>query len=140
DVGISVIVIVDESAAGAHRFRQPLFSERAIVVSEVKSGLRRDVAEMKFLLGIRGDLRGDQGKDHQAREPPHPKKIHWAKMHYSEAPLVLARAAGLCLAGRPRACPELAEGTAVPTCFLPNAGSATETCSCTVCRSLLSSG
>src|SRR3954452_20118319 len=32
DVGIAVVVVVDERAAGAHCLRQPFFSERAVVV------------------------------------------------------------------------------------------------------------
>src|ERR1700740_1570249 len=49
---------------------------------------------------------------------------------YREAPSEIR--AGLCPAGRTNA--------AVPKCFDLNSGSGTETCSCTACRSLLSSG
>ncbi len=49
DVGISVVVVVDEGAARAHGFRQPLLSEGAVVVGEVDSGLGGDVAEVNLL-------------------------------------------------------------------------------------------
>ena len=57
DVGIAVVVVVDEGAARAHGFRQPLLSEGAVVVGEMNSGLRGDVAESD-LLGER--LRAEQ--------------------------------------------------------------------------------
>ena len=46
DVGIAVVVVVDEGAARAHGFRQPLLAEGAVVVGEVNSGLCGDVAEV----------------------------------------------------------------------------------------------
>ena len=49
NVGISVIVIVNESAARTHGFRQPFFPERSAVVREVDSSLRRYVAEVNLL-------------------------------------------------------------------------------------------
>ena len=45
DVGPAVIVVVDEGAAGAHGFGQPLFPEGSVVVGEVDAGLGGDVAE-----------------------------------------------------------------------------------------------
>ena len=61
NVGIAVIVVVDESAARAHGFRQPLLAGRAVVVHEVDAGLFGDIAE--------SDLRGAQWKParHTAR-------------------------------------------------------------------------
>src|ERR1700704_2754339 len=61
NVGIAIVVVVNESAARPHRLRQPLFSERAVVVSEMNSGLRRDVAEVD-LLGL------DEGKYQRGRQ------------------------------------------------------------------------
>src|SRR6267378_136968 len=49
DVVKAVVVIVDESAARAHRFRQPLLSEGAVVVCESDSRLRSDVDECNGL-------------------------------------------------------------------------------------------
>ena len=51
DVRISVIVVVDEGAARAHRFRKPLLPERTVVVGEMNAGLSGDVAEMNLSLG-----------------------------------------------------------------------------------------
>ena len=49
NVGISVVVVVDEGAAGAHGFGEPLLAEGAVVVGEVDSGLGGDVAEVDLL-------------------------------------------------------------------------------------------
>ena len=46
NVGKSVIVVIDESAAGAHGFRKILFPERAIVVGEVDAGIVRDIVKL----------------------------------------------------------------------------------------------
>ena len=51
DVGIAVVVVIDEGAARPHGFRQPLLSEGAVVVGEVDARLRGDVAEVN-LLGV----------------------------------------------------------------------------------------
>src|SRR6267154_2543155 len=42
----AVIVVIDESDAGSHGFRQEFLAERAIVVNEADSGKLRDVAEL----------------------------------------------------------------------------------------------
>jgi hypothetical protein len=46
DVGIAVVVVIDEGATWAHGFGQPLFSEGAGVVGEMNAGLRRNVSEV----------------------------------------------------------------------------------------------
>ena len=51
NVGISVVVVVDEGAAGAHGFGEPLLAEGAVVVGEVDSGLSGDVAVVDVLGG-----------------------------------------------------------------------------------------
>ena len=63
NVGPAVVVVVDESAAGAHGFGQPLFSEGSVVVGEVDAGLGGDVAEGDCALARRG--RGDE-RQHQS--------------------------------------------------------------------------
>jgi hypothetical protein len=45
DVGKAVVVVIDEGAARAHGFREPLFSEGSVVMGEVDTGLGGDVAE-----------------------------------------------------------------------------------------------
>src|SRR5205807_10517449 len=50
NVGIAVVVVVDEGTTRAHRLRQPLFSEGTVVVSEVNAGLRSNVAKVDLLL------------------------------------------------------------------------------------------
>ena len=45
DVGITIVVVIDEGATRAHGFGQPLFSERSVVVGEMDSGLGGDVAK-----------------------------------------------------------------------------------------------
>ncbi len=52
DVGIAVVVVVDESAAWAHGFGQILLAEGAVVVGEVDAGLGGDV--VKVDLGVSG--------------------------------------------------------------------------------------
>ena len=49
DVGIAIVVVVDERASRPHGFRQPLLSERAVVVCEVNTRLRGDVVEVNGL-------------------------------------------------------------------------------------------
>jgi hypothetical protein len=49
-VGEAIVVVIDESAARAHGFRQPLFSERPVVVGEVDAGLSGDVVEGYVIL------------------------------------------------------------------------------------------
>ena len=49
NVGVAVVVVVDESAAGAHGLGQPLLAGGTIVVDEVDARLPGDVLE--------GDLR-----------------------------------------------------------------------------------
>ena len=49
NVGITVIVVVDESAAGSHGFGQPFFSECSVVVSEMNSGLCGYIAKTDLL-------------------------------------------------------------------------------------------
>jgi hypothetical protein len=53
NVRIAIVVIVNESAARPHGFRQPLFSECTVVVGEVDSSLRRDVTEVDLLSAAR---------------------------------------------------------------------------------------
>ena len=50
DVGIAIVVVVDERATRPHGFRQPLLSEGTVVVSEVNAGLRSDIGKM-YVLG-----------------------------------------------------------------------------------------
>src|SRR5258706_15423586 len=45
NVGIAVVVVVNERAAGPERLRQPLLPEGAVVVLEADSRALRDVAE-----------------------------------------------------------------------------------------------
>ncbi len=51
DVRESVVVVIDEGAAGTHGFRKPLLSEGSVVVGEMDAGLRGDVAEADGLCG-----------------------------------------------------------------------------------------
>ena len=61
DIGKSVVVVIDERAAGAHGFRQPFFAEGSVVVREVDAGLGGDVAEGDVLLRMaRRNDRKDQ--------------------------------------------------------------------------------
>ena len=62
DIRISIIVVVNESAAGAHGFGQPLLPESTVVVSEMDSGLSGNIAEMN--LGLGGDYKTNR---HQRR-------------------------------------------------------------------------
>ena len=59
DVGIAIIVVVNESATGSHGFRQILLPKRAVVVEEVDSSLRSNVAEGD-LLALRGFCSAEQ--------------------------------------------------------------------------------
>ncbi len=52
DVRVSVVVVIDEGAARAHGFRQPLLSEGSVIVGEVDSSLRSDIAEVNLLLCV----------------------------------------------------------------------------------------
>jgi hypothetical protein len=49
NIGVAVIVIVDEGASGTHSFGQPLFSEGSIVMSKVNSRSSGDVAKLNLL-------------------------------------------------------------------------------------------
>ena len=49
NVGIAIIVVVDERAPRPHRFRQILLSEGTVVVNEVNPSLLSNVAEMDLL-------------------------------------------------------------------------------------------
>ena len=48
DVGISVVVVINECAAGTHRLRQPFLTKGAIVMDKVNAGLRGNVAEVNL--------------------------------------------------------------------------------------------
>src|SRR5208282_4324320 len=129
NVGIAVIVIVDESATRTHGFRQPLLSERAVVVSEVDACLRGDVAKMNLLREAFG-----WEKKHNP-----PQRHRGTEKLQEIIPLVFS--ASLCLCGElPFSCVHYLEPPAEATDFPFTAASGTETCSCTACRSLLSSG
>ena len=49
DVGPTVVIVIDESATGAHGFGQIFFPERSVVVCEMNSSLSGDVAEGDLL-------------------------------------------------------------------------------------------
>ena len=49
DVGVAVIVVVDEAAPGPNVSGKPLFAEGRVVVHEADSGLGRNVAELRVL-------------------------------------------------------------------------------------------
>ena len=59
DVGPAVVVVIDESAARAHGFRQPFLSKGSVVVGEVDAGLGGDVAEGDVLLRVALRLASD---------------------------------------------------------------------------------
>ena len=63
DVGISVVIVVDEGTPRPHGFRKPLLAKCAIVVGEVDARRRSNVAEMRLLLGI------GSGNQKQGNEP-----------------------------------------------------------------------
>ena len=67
NIGVAVIVIVDEGASGTHSFGQPLFSEGAVVMGEVNSGLSGDVAKVG-LLGARGQREQNPPQRHRGTE------------------------------------------------------------------------
>jgi hypothetical protein len=56
NVGIAIVVVIDECATGAHRLRQIFLAECAVVMREPDSGLSRDVPECDFL------RKGGQGR------------------------------------------------------------------------------
>ena len=60
NVGIAVIVVIDEGAAGAHGFRQVFFSEGGIVVGEANASLGGDVTERDVLGMCRHDRQQDR--------------------------------------------------------------------------------
>ena len=49
DVGVAVVVVIDERATRAHCFWKPLFAESSVIVREAQSGLGGDVAEVDGL-------------------------------------------------------------------------------------------
>ena len=53
NIGPAVAIGVEERAAGPHGLGQPFLSEGAVVVREVNTGLRRDVAEVNLLGGAK---------------------------------------------------------------------------------------
>jgi hypothetical protein len=67
NVGVTVIVVIEEGAAGAHGFGQPLFSEGAVVMGEVNSGWSGDVAKVG-LLGARGQREQNPPQRHRGTE------------------------------------------------------------------------
>src|SRR5258708_35534595 len=62
NVGIAIVVVVNECAAWTHGFGQPLFSEGPVVVGEVDAGLGGDIAKV--------DLLGVGGQRQQEQNPP----------------------------------------------------------------------
>jgi hypothetical protein len=50
---ISIVVVIDKAAAGAHRLREPFLPESTVVVSEMDPRLSRDVAELNLRVGDR---------------------------------------------------------------------------------------
>src|SRR4051812_1047953 len=52
DVGISIVVIVDERASRAHSFRKPLLTKRSVVVRKANTGLGGNVLETDTLLSL----------------------------------------------------------------------------------------
>jgi hypothetical protein len=61
NVGITIIVVINEGAARTHGFGEPLFSEGAVVVGEMDSGWRRDVAENLLRGGMKRSRRQESG-------------------------------------------------------------------------------
>src|SRR5262249_17790108 len=68
NVGVSVVVVVDEGATRAHGFGQPLLAECAVVVGEVNSGLGSDIAELDLSVGGGGKAKNDPPQRHRSRE------------------------------------------------------------------------
>src|SRR6185437_8461642 len=52
DVGVTVVVVVNEGTSWAHRFRKPLLAKGSVVVSKANTGLGGDVLETDTLLGL----------------------------------------------------------------------------------------
>src|SRR5690348_17286550 len=65
NVGIAVIVVVDERAARPHGFGEPLPSESPIVMREVNAGLRGDVLEMNLGLSISSQADDDEAEGYR---------------------------------------------------------------------------
>ncbi len=53
DVGIAVVIVVDERAARTECFRQILLPKRAVVVDKANARLLRDIAEVNAIGGLR---------------------------------------------------------------------------------------
>src|SRR5947209_3725278 len=69
NVGIAVIVVVDERAARPHGFGEPLLSECAVVMREVNAGSSGDVLEMNLGVGISSQANDDEPqKDREMKE------------------------------------------------------------------------
>src|SRR6266550_1432339 len=62
DIGIPVVVVVDESASRAHRLRQPLLPKGGVVVNELNPRLRSDIAKLDVL------GRSTQGRECQSQD------------------------------------------------------------------------
>src|SRR5215472_6146547 len=60
NVGVTIVVVIDEGTAGPHSLRQILFPECAIVVYEADAGLSADIAEGDVLC-----LGGNPSQDHE---------------------------------------------------------------------------
>ncbi len=113
DVGIAVIVVVNEGAARAHGFGQPLLAEGAVVVGEVDAGLGSDVAELDLRLRGRGKTKCESTTETRRHGGILSKRklspclcdsvvnCVIGRYIYREAPAEIA--AGPCPAGRPRA-------------------------------------
>src|SRR6266404_5340113 len=130
----TVIVVVDESAARAHRFRQPLLSEGAVVVCESDSRLRSDVDECN---GLRrrnrcprknqyqpqkcGGTEEDKGKELEGLSvsPCFHSRFFCRRAHHRPAPKPTLRTEVTARGLRAR--------VDAPDCSVP--GSATDTCS-----------
>ena len=66
DVLPAIVVVVQEGAAAAQRFREQAASVGAAVVAEVEAGCRGDVDEAE---ARRGRLRGQTAREQRGREP-----------------------------------------------------------------------
>src|SRR5580698_1481204 len=138
NVGPSVVVVIDERAAGTHGFGKPLFAEGSVVVREVNGRLSGDVAE-GYGLCRSNDRRGCQQKRHPPRRHGGTEECRKRKVHLFSEPQCLR--GGFCLRETHHRCsPGAALAVRRLAGALSKTGSGTDTCSWIFCRSLLSSG
>src|SRR5438270_2059635 len=82
DVGIAVIVIVDESATRAQGLREILFSKRSVVVSEMNAGGAGHIDKLNAVPGIaqqgRGACRQKNNYEHECDQGFERLEIHFA--------------------------------------------------------------